>query len=105
MCIRDRIQPAAGDAGGSLGAALALWHLELNQNRNINPNDGMQGSYLGPEYSQKEIEEHLNSIGAKYNILAEDKIINQTSEDLANGNAIGWFQGRMEFVTRALGAR
>ena len=99
------IQPAAGDAGGSLGAALALWHLELNQNRKINPNDGMQGSYLGPEYSQKEIEEHLNSIGAKYNILTEDKIVNQTSEDLANGNTIGWFQGRMEFGPRALGSR
>ena len=99
------IQPAAGDAGGSLGAALALWHLELNQNRKINPNDGMQGSYLGPEYSQKEIEEHLNNIGAKYNILTEDKIVNQTSEDLANGNIIGWFQGRMEFGPRALGSR
>ena len=60
------VQPAAGDAGGSLGAALALWHIEQNNPRSINLKDSMQGSYLGPEYSQKEIEEHLNKAGAKY---------------------------------------
>ena len=67
------IQPAAGDAGGSLGAALALWHLELNQNRKINLNDEMQGSYLGPEYSEHEIESILKNIGAKYEVLDDEK--------------------------------
>jgi len=99
------IQPAAGDAGGSLGAALALWHLELNQNRKINPNDGMQGSYLGPEYSNDEIENILKNIGAQYEVLEDEKIIENTSIDLSEGKAIGWFQGRMEFGPRALGAR
>ena len=99
------IQPAAGDAGGSLGAALALWHIEQNNPRNINRNDSMQGSYLGPEYSQSEIEKELKIIGANFNILKEDDLINKTAEDISNGNAIGWFQGRMEFGPRALGAR
>ena len=99
------IQPAAGDAGGSLGAALALWHIEQNNPRNINRNDSMQGSYLGPEYSQIEIEKELKIIGANFNILKEDDLINKTAEDISNGNAIGWFQGRMEFGPRALGAR
>jgi len=99
------IQPAAGDAGGSLGAALALWHLELNQNRKINPNDEMQGSYLGPEYSEHEIESVLKNIGAKYKVLDDEKIIENTSNALSEGKAIGWFQGRMEFGPRALGAR
>ena len=99
------IQPAAGDAGGSLGAALALWHLEQNNPRKINPNDDMQGSYLGPEYSQKEIENELDKIGAVYEIKNEPELLNQTAEDLSKGDAIGWFQGRMEFGPRALGAR
>jgi|TARA_B100001964_G_scaffold184152_1_gene203985 carbamoyltransferase len=99
------IQPAAGDAGGSLGAALALWHLELNQNRKINPNDEMQGSYLGPEYSEDEIENILKNIGAHYEVLDGQKVIENTSNDLSEGKAIGWFQGRMEFGPRALGAR
>ena len=99
------IQPAAGDAGGSLGAALSLWHIELNKNREINNSDDMQGSYLGPEYTQKEIEEELSKLGANYEVIDEEKIIDKTSENLANGNAIGWFQGRMEFGPRALGGR
>ena len=99
------IQPAAGDAGGSLGAALSLWHIELNKNREINNSDNMQGSYLGPEYTQKEIEEELSKLGANYEVIDEEKIIDKTSENLANGNAIGWFQGRMEFGPRALGGR
>ena len=99
------VQPAAGDAGGSLGAALALWHIEQNNPRTVNPNDDMQGSYLGPEYTQKQIEEHLNNVGAKYSILTEEDLIEKTSNDLSSGEAIGWFQGRMEFGPRALGGR
>ena len=99
------IQPAAGDAGGSLGAALALWHDEQNNPRIINPKDDMQGSYLGPAYTQSEIEKELKTIGAKFDILTEDNLINRTAEDLSNGNAVGWFQGRMEFGPRALGGR
>jgi carbamoyltransferase len=99
------IQPASGDAGGSLGAALALWYDEQNNPRTINPKDDMQGSYLGPEYTQSEIEKELKTIGAKFDILTEDNLINKTAEDLSSGNAIGWFQGRMEFGPRALGGR
>ncbi len=99
------IQPAAGDAGGSLGAALALWHVEQNNPRKINPNDDMQGSYLGPEYSQKEIENELDKMGAVYKVKNEEELLNQTADDLSKGDAVGWFQGRMEFGPRALGAR
>jgi carbamoyltransferase len=99
------IQPAAGDAGGSIGACLAFWHLEKNQEREILENDGMQGSYLGPEYSQNEIEKILTEIGAVYESLDEKEIILRTANDLSKGEAIGWFQGRMEFGPRALGGR
>jgi carbamoyltransferase len=99
------IQPAAGDAGGSLGAALALWHIEQNNPRKVNLSDDMKGSYLGPEFTQKEIEKHLNEIGAKYKILNDDELISTAAKDLSLGEAIGWFQGRMEFGPRALGAR
>ena len=99
------IQPAAGDAGGSLGAALVLWHKELNKEREISKTDNMQGSYLGPEYSQSKIEDILNNLGAKFEVIDEENLINKTAQDLSNGNAIGWFQGRMEFGPRALGAR
>ncbi len=99
------IQPAAGDAGGSLGAALAMWHIENKNPRKVNSNDDMQGSYLGPEYTQEEIERHLRAIGAKYTIFDEEDLIEKTSTDLSLGEAIGWFQGRMEFGPRALGAR
>jgi len=99
------IQPAAGDAGGSLGAALALWHIEQNNPRKVNKNDNMKGSYLGPEYSQNQIEEELRNAGAIFNTVNEEDLLNKTVEDLSSGNAIGWFQGRMEFGPRALGAR
>jgi len=99
------IQPASGDAGGSLGAALAFWHIEQNNKRKVSNTDDMQGSYLGPQYSQKEIEEQLNILGAKFEIFNEENLINNTVEDLSMGHAIGWFQGRMEFGPRALGAR
>ena len=99
------VQPAAGDAGGALGAALALWHIDQKNPRNINNEDDMSGSYLGPEYSQTEIEKELKRLGARFKILSENEIINQTAKDLSSGNAIGWFQGRMEFGPRALGCR
>ena len=99
------IQPASGDAGGSLGAALALWHLELKQDRNKSAKDTMNGSYLGPEYSQQNIENELKNLGAKFDILNDKDVIEKTSESLIKGYAVGWFQGRMEFGPRALGGR
>ena len=99
------VQPAAGDAGGSLGAALAFWHIEQNESRVINLNDDMKGSYLGPEYSQKQIEDELIKCEAKFKVLNDEEIINETAEDLSKGQIIGWFQGKMEFGPRALGAR
>ena len=99
------VQPAAGDAGGALGAALALWHIEQKNSRYVNNHDNMSGSYLGPEYSQTDIENELKRLGANFKILDESEIIKQTSKDLSSGNAIGWFQGRMEFGPRALGCR
>ena len=99
------IQPAAGDAGGSLGAALALFYIEQKNPRKVNLNDDMKGSYLGPLYSQKQIEDQLNNAGAKYKILNEETLIDKASTDLSIGEAIGWFQGRMEFGPRALGNR
>ena len=99
------IQPAAGDAGGSLGAALALWHIEQGNKRIVNPNDDMNGSYLGSEFTQDQIEKELKSIGANYETVDYERMINQTSDHLSNEKAIGWFQGRMEFGPRALGGR
>ena len=99
------VQPAAGDAGGSLGAALALWYIEQNNPRTIDNDDSMQGSYLGPEYLQKEIEKQLDAAGAKYEIFKDEELLEKTSTDIANEEAIGWFQGRMEFGPRALGGR
>jgi len=99
------IQPAAGDAGGSLGAALALWHIEQGNKRIVNPNDDMAGSYLGSEFSQNQIETELKSIGANYETTSYEDLINKTSEYLSKEKAIGWFQGRMEFGPRALGGR
>ncbi len=98
------IQPAAGDAGGSLGAALAYWYLELNKDRKTSNNE-MKGSYLGPSYSNTEIEKILTELGAKYDVMEDEELLEKTSEDLENGNAVGWFQGRMEFGPRALGSR
>ena len=99
------IQPAAGDAGGSIGAALALWHIESQKNRIVNSGDKMKGSYLGPEFSQNQIENELKSLGAKFDVLNYENLINKTSELLTKEKAIGWFQGRMEFGPRALGNR
>ena len=99
------IQPAAGDAGGSLGAALALWHLDQENERTVNTKDDMKGSYLGPEYSQDQIENELTSIGGKFETVNYENLINQTADYLSKEKAIGWFQGRMEFGPRALGGR
>ena len=99
------IQPAAGDAGGSLGAALALWHNELGNNRVAEKPDSMNGCYLGPEFSNKQVELALKNCGAIFENLDYDNIIKSTAKSLKNNDAIGWFQGRMEFGPRALGSR
>ena len=99
------VQPAAGDAGGSVGAALALWHDDLGNERIISSTDSMNCSYLGPEYSDEKIKNILNEIGAEYKRLETDEMLDLTVENLIKGNAIGWFQGRMEFGPRALGNR
>ncbi len=99
------IQPAAGDAGGSLGAALALWHIENNKERLVNQNDDMNGSYLGTEFSQEQIEYELKSIGANYEKFDYENLIDKTATYLSNEKIIGWFQGRMEFGPRSLGNR
>lgn len=100
------IQPAAGDAGGALGAALAAYYdLKKDAIRTINPQDSMQGSYLGPAFSDAEIAAELTNIGAKFRTLSDDEVITQTAAALADGKAVGWMQGRMEFGPRALGGR
>ncbi len=100
------VQPAAGDAGGAVGAALAAWHGELQQDRkHFTGRDRMQGSYLGPSYSVSETEAALTAAGARYEILSDKEIVSQTAQALADGKAAGWFQGRMEFGPRALGGR
>ncbi len=100
------IQPAAGDAGGALGAALCAYHLFRKQPRKpAEALDAMHGAYLGPSFGQTEVETRLAKIGAWFSTLTEDQVIQATVEALAQGKAVGWFQGRMEFGPRALGAR
>lgn len=101
------IQPAAGDAGGALGAAYGVWHNEMGKPRNRDnaQRDSMRGSYLGPHYGKTEIEGALDRLGAIYQSLDEPTIIADTARALAEGKAVGWFTGRMEFGPRALGAR
>ena len=99
------IQPAAGDAGGALGAALAFWHIHLKKNRITSESDDMKGSYLGPSFNNKETEEKLNFLGAQYKKLPEPILIETTAKELSEGKTIGWFQGKMEFGPRALGSR
>lgn len=106
--IFDRlwIQPAAGDAGGALGAALGAYHIMLNQpRRGACGIDAMKGSYLGPQFSQQDIIERLTCCGAVFTTLSDDEVVEQTAQALANGKAIGWMNGRMEFGPRALGGR
>ena len=100
------IQPAAGDAGGALGAALAAHHLHHGAPRKpVTEGDGMAGSYLGPSFSQGEIENRLTASGAVFNRHNEIELVDKTAKALADNKAVGWFQGRMEFGPRALGAR
>ena len=100
------IQPAAGDAGGALGAALAVHYLMLDEKRTVDAaGNDMQGSYLGTHYTQAEIEERLNALGAVFETVDDEKLINETAIALASGKAVGWHQGKMEFGPRALGNR
>ena len=100
------IQPAAGDAGGALGAALAVWHLHFKKNRKVSINrDAMKGTCLGPEFSDDEIKTELDICGASYKRLSEDELINSVASALVDEKAVGWMQGRMEFGPRALGGR
>jgi carbamoyltransferase len=100
------IQPAAGDAGGAVGAALSAYYLMFNKPRqSSNDLDGMKGAYLGPEFSQTQIESELTQLGAVFNTLQQEEIIYKTAQALADGKAIGWMQGRMEFGPRSLGCR
>jgi carbamoyltransferase len=100
------IQPAAGDGGGALGAALAVWHAYLGNQRDVAPaGDGMHGAYLGPSFTQESVQSALDAVGARYRIVADEELVSTTARALADGRAVGWFQGRMEFGPRALGAR
>jgi carbamoyltransferase len=106
--IFDRIwiQPAAGDAGGAVGAALAAYYLHLKKHREVNPHfDSMMGSYLGPQYSQHQINQELLEAGAVFEEVGDDDLIQIAASALASGKALGWHQGRMEFGPRALGCR
>lgn len=100
------IQPAAGDAGGALGAALAAYHLMLKGPRHVTPGrDAMKGSYLGPQFSSEETEKRLTASGAVFSMHTDEEITELTAQALADGKAVGWHAGRMEFGPRALGAR
>jgi len=99
------IQPAAGDAGGAVGAALAATHLYAGRARTPNGSDGMAGSFLGPSFAQTDIERRLTSVGAQFAVVTEDEMVETTAKALADQQAVGWFHGRMEFGPRALGAR
>ncbi len=99
------VQPASGDAGGALGAALLVWYKKLKNKRLPSKTDQMRGSFLGPEFSNKNIERFLNKLGAKFYFMDDELLINNTAKYLKDGKAIGWFQGRMEFGPRSLGNR
>jgi carbamoyltransferase len=99
------IQPAAGDAGGALGVAYAVWHKELDKPRTVHPKDSMRGAYLGPKYGASEIVAEIKAAGGVFRELTSDEITQETAQGLADGKAIGWFQGRMEFGPRSLGGR
>ena len=100
------IQPAAGDAGGALGAALFIWHQLLQKPRRPVPSDSQQGSFLGPAFTDDEIQAFLDATGAPYTRIDDDaELCDQVADAIADGKVVGWFQGRMEFGPRALGAR
>lgn len=99
------IQPAAGDAGGALGAALSVWHEYLDKPRTVNEMDSMRGSYLGPRNDDKSIKNYFDSVNANYEKLDDDQLMPRLADVLNNENVIGWMQGRMEFGPRSLGGR
>jgi len=99
------IQPAAGDAGGAVGSALAVWHLHLKNERKVNPDDSMSGCYLGPKFDDAFIMEYLKTFGYKYTQLKSEDLFDKVSDLINDEKVIGWFDGRMEFGPRALGAR
>ncbi|NND45650.1 MAG: carbamoyltransferase [Xanthomonadales bacterium] len=99
------IQPAAGDAGGALGAALAAWHEHLGEARTPEPGDAMHGSYLGPAFSAGQVRGTLDAMGASYQQFDDDELLPRVAQAMADGHVVGWFRGRMEFGPRALGAR
>ena len=99
------IQPAAGDAGGALGAAFSIHHIYFKKPRTATGQDTMRGSYLGPQFEQADIERRLTSVGAKFIVLSDEELFETSAKALALGKALGWFQGRMEFGPRALGGR
>jgi len=100
------IQPAAGDAGGALGVALAAWHLLEEQPRaSGRPDDAMRGSFLGPSFPNEDVERFLEKQGAPYVRLSDEVLFDRIADELISGKVVGWFQGRMEFGPRALGAR
>jgi carbamoyltransferase len=99
------IQPAAGDAGGALGAGLSCWHEYLGNERKAGPGDAMCGSYLGPKFSEPDAVRYLDSVNAVYEHLDDDRLFERLADILAGGNVVGWHNGRMEFGPRALGGR
>lgn len=99
------IQPAASDAGGALGAALSVWHEYLGRPRRVSPTDAMRGAYLGPRFADSDIRSFLDGVGAQYRRLDEAALVRDVAKHLSQEKVIGWFQGRMEFGPRALGAR
>jgi carbamoyltransferase len=99
------VQPAAGDAGGALGAALVAHHMHFGAERKPSQPDGMQGSFLGPEFSTDEAQGSLEGLGAHLEVRPDDDLLEEVADRLDEGLAIGWFQGRMEYGPRALGAR
>jgi carbamoyltransferase len=99
------IQPAAGDAGGAVGAALSVWYEYLGEPRVVNGGDSMSGSYLGPRFSNESIREYLDSVAAPYQQLADEELMDRVASVLAEEKVVGWFQGRMEFGPRSLGGR
>ena len=111
LLVRERVfddiwvQPAAGDSGGAVGAALALHHMGLGGARRPRPGDAMHGSYLGTSYDADEVERRMRAAGARFTRLSEDELVRRTAAAIADGKSVGWHQGRMEFGPRALGAR
>ena len=111
LLVRERVfddiwvQPAAGDSGGAVGAALALYHMGLGGARRPRPGDAMHGSYLGTSYDADEVERRMRAAGARFTRLSEDELVRRTAAAIADGKSVGWHQGRMEFGPRALGAR